>query len=338
MKKCNAFFRLEVKLYALAEKKNDLQFQLQQHIRTVSTLRNTISELEKKKDEAFHRTYEMEMMVNEYEERNFELEEREMDVRYSLQILESAFPVLLFWNLYIMFKWYARGIPAAASVPTSATCDCLELRAQTAELKDRISTLEKDLREKDELLYIGDAKSKSRDSQNQLDHERMSSLQEEVYVQTLQQADEIIVSIENNFKRQLDEMQQTLMDKQWKLEECERKLAVVSSSRAMENHLIEKMHNLETDISRLKQILRTRDEEKQDLVQKEKCLVEELNHLNAYSAQLKTNEEEIRRKLEDERSVTRELRKELEFKEQEMSEFEQTTDNHVSENRNLVSK
>jgi len=346
------------------EKKNDLQFQLQHHIRTVNTLRNTISELEKERDSAFQKTYEMEMMMNEYEERNFELEEREMDVRYSLQILESAFPVLLFWNLYVVFKWYfqaaistkvsnaiALPVSVSSSVPTCNNCN--KFKARIVDLEDRILRLEKDLRDRDNAItnelcsylqdYIGaNENTKLRQywpelprcvsPRNQLDRDRRLSLQEEVYVQTLQQADDIILGIENDFKRKLDEMQQILTDKHWKLEECERKLAIVSSSRAMENHLLEKTQNLESDISTLKQMLRTRDEEKQILIQKEKRLTEELDQFNAYLVECKNDEQEIRRRLENERALSREQRKELELKEQEMKEYERTTNDRVSRN------
>lgn len=356
---------MEVKLYALAEKKNDLQFQLQQHIRTVSNLRNTLAELEKKKEEAYQKTYEMEIIINEYEERNFELEEREMDVRYRLQILETAFPVLLFWNLYKILHAqrtplkdvYITSLTNAAALPEPTEslvpnyCNCSTLRAQNSELNSRIVVLEKDLKEKESIIcklndygselrsqiYDLEDKLKLKQHEPELKHVTHSAinrklqrgLQEEIYVQTLQQADEMIGSIENDFKIKLEDIENTLIDKGWRLEECERKLAILSSSQAMEHHLMEKTQNLEADIITLKQMLRVRDEEKQALIEKQKCLLEEVDNLNSFVGEIKTTQSELVKKLEAERITTKEQKKELQYKEQEMCDIEHTHNNQV---------
>ena len=45
---------------------------------------------------------QMEAMVKNYEKKNQELEEREMEVRYRLQMLENTMPALLMWNMWRM--------------------------------------------------------------------------------------------------------------------------------------------------------------------------------------------------------------------------------------------
>lgn len=328
-------------------------------------MRNTLAELEKKKEEAYQKTYEMEIIINEYEERNFELEEREMDVRYRLQILETAFPVLLFWNLYKIL--HAQRTPlndvyitpltnvAALPEPTESLvpnyCNCSTLRAQNSELNSRIVVLEKDLKEKESVIcklndYGSELRSQIYDLEDKLklkqhgpelkhvthsaiNRKLQRSLQEEVYVQTLQQADEIIGSIENDFKLKLEDIENTLIDKGWRLEECERKLAILSSSQAMEHHLMEKTQNLEADIITLKQMLRLRDEEKQALIEKQKCLLEEVENLNSFISEIKTTQSELVKKLEAEKNTTKEQKKELQYKEQEICDIEHTHNNQV---------
>lgn len=349
-----SIFRLEVKLYALAEKKNDLQFQLQQHIRIVSNLRNTLTELEKKKDEAYDKTYRMEMTINDLEERNFELEEREMDVRYRLQVLEAALPALIAWNVYICLKSFEKflnsrqylllnALPQPTDLPVPNT-----LESQNNQLNAQIRVLERELSEKQNLIsklkdYESELRARIFELEEKVNYLKSNQspswpgykvprimknriqeleLKEEVYVQTLQQADEMITDMENNFKKRLQEMENALVDKGWKLEECERKLAAISLTREMENHLVEKVQNLESEIGTLKHIIRSKEEEKQAWLENEKCLKEELDSLNISLALIKQNENDIKQKLEEERNIMKEQREELLFKEKVIQDSE----------------
>ncbi|XP_065222157.1 uncharacterized protein LOC135846792 isoform X2 [Planococcus citri] len=357
--------KLEVKLYALAEKKNDLQFQLQQHIRIVSNLRNTLTELEKKKEEAYEKSYHMEMTVNDLEERNFELEEREMDIRFRLQVLESVIPALIVWNMYVCLKFFEKYLNSHRLVPSNAlpqpTTDTSpssvpnnKLENQNDQLRNYVRKLERDLLDKENVIEkLKDYESELRTRIFELEEKvkylksnqntawykapktnsRMHELElkEEVYVQTLQQADEMITDMENNFKKKLLEMENALTDKGWKLEECERKLAAVSLAREMETHLLDKVHNLETEIILLKQVIRSKEEEKYAWLENEKCLKEELENLNASLMLIKQNEQDVKSKLEQVRNTAKEQKEELVYKEKLMHDTENNYTNQIKQ-------
>lgn len=346
-----------MKLYALAEKKNDLQFQLQQHIRIVTNLRNTLTELEKKKDEAYEKSYRMEITINELEERNFELEEHEMDIRFRLQVLESVIPALIIWNMYVFLKIFEKYLNSHRLLPTNALPQPAEsvpsmLENQNDELKKHIRILERDLLEKANIIdklkdYESELRTRIFELEEKVKYLKSNQniawykapktnnriheleLKEEVYVQTLQQADEMITDMENNFKKKLSEMENALTDKGWKLEECERKLAAVSIAREMETHLLEKVQNLETEIVLLKQVIRSKEEEKYAWLENEKCLKEELENLNASLMLIKQNEQDVKTKLEQVRNTAKEQKEELVFKEKLLHDTETNYSNQV---------
>jgi chromosome segregation ATPase len=113
-------YRLELKLSALGEKKSALKAQLQQTTRTMSNLRSSLSEEEKKKVEAKSHASRMEALVRNYEEKNQELEEREMEVRYRLQMLENTMPALMMWNMWrVMYQM--QGAPAGGAATSQPT-------------------------------------------------------------------------------------------------------------------------------------------------------------------------------------------------------------------------
>lgn len=83
-------FRLESKLSALGEKKRSLKNQLEDLRREMSD-----KDLTSQDDK-------IEALVDLYEKKNQELEEREMEVRYRLQMLENTMPALMMWNIWKM--------------------------------------------------------------------------------------------------------------------------------------------------------------------------------------------------------------------------------------------
>jgi hypothetical protein len=91
---------LEVKLAASSEKKADLQAHLQQERRTNNRLRSTLSETERKERESKSQLNYFETVLNKYEQRNYDLEEREVDLRHRLEMLENVLPVLIMWNVW----------------------------------------------------------------------------------------------------------------------------------------------------------------------------------------------------------------------------------------------
>jgi hypothetical protein len=89
-----------VKLAASSEKKADLQAQLQQERRTNNRLRSTLSETERKELESKRELNYFETVLNKYEQRNYDLEEREVELRHRLEMLEDVLPVLIMWNVW----------------------------------------------------------------------------------------------------------------------------------------------------------------------------------------------------------------------------------------------
>nr|XP_024214903.1 intracellular protein transport protein USO1-like isoform X3 [Halyomorpha halys] len=83
--------KLELKLSAVGEKKNCLKAQLEQLSREMAA-----------REEEHKQASQMESLVKNYERKNKELEEREMEVRYRLQMLENTMPALLMWNMWRM--------------------------------------------------------------------------------------------------------------------------------------------------------------------------------------------------------------------------------------------
>lgn len=340
--------RLEVKLHALAEKKNDIQFQLQQHSRTISSLRNTLAELEKKKDAVFQKSLDMETLANEYEQRNFELEERELEVRYRLQMLENVVPALILWNVLTALRRIHQRIEKRFQLTHRLTasellpiCD-----AQTAvpnftddyklSLYQDRSVVAPQVPLEAEIQFVL-ASSIRRRAQCRLATEdtrlvspyRQKATNERVYAQTLQQVDELITNMETEFKKKLADMEHTLVDKRWKLEECERKLATVSSTREIENHLTEKTLNLEMEIAALKRKLKSNEEEKVLWQRKEGDLAEEMERLNAVVVRTEAGKVELLEQLEKERTANREYVEELAFKKKMILDLEVQHANQV---------
>ena len=92
--------RLEVKLVTLSESKADLETLLQQERRTLGRLRSALSKNELEEEESRRHLNYLEVMLNKYEQRNYELEEREVDLRHRLEMLETSIPSLLVWNMW----------------------------------------------------------------------------------------------------------------------------------------------------------------------------------------------------------------------------------------------
>lgn len=329
-----------MKLNALAEKKNDIQFQLQHHTRTISNLRNTLSELERKKEEAFRKSLDMETLANEYEQRNFELEERETEVRYRLQMLESVLPALILWNvlavlrriqqrLETQFQLTSRALMAATELPS--ICETVPNFADSpyhAADTAASNTFTPQIPLENEIQFVIASSIRRRaygrpnGCADKLSTYRLKTTNERVYAQTLQQVDELITNMESEFKKKLADMEHTLVDKRWKLEECERKLAMVSSAREIENHLTEKTLNLETEIVSLKRKLKSNEEEKILWQQKEGDFVEEIERLNGVVCKAEASKLEVLEQLEKERTANRDLTDELAFKKKEIQDLE----------------
>jgi hypothetical protein len=95
---------LEVKLAAINEKKAGLQAQLQQERRTINRLRSTLSETERKEHKSEGQLNYLETVLNKYEQRNYDLEEREVELRHRLEMLENCMPALVMWNVWRLLQ------------------------------------------------------------------------------------------------------------------------------------------------------------------------------------------------------------------------------------------
>lgn len=92
--------RLEVKLVTLSESKADLESQLQQERRSLGRLRSALAKSERQEEESRRNLNYLEVMLNKYEQRNYDLEEREVDLRHRLEMLEGSIPALVIWNMW----------------------------------------------------------------------------------------------------------------------------------------------------------------------------------------------------------------------------------------------
>jgi hypothetical protein len=91
---------LEAKLLDLREKTGDLEAQLQQERRTLSRLKRILSETERENEESKSQLKHLELMLNKHGQRNYILEEREVDLKHHLEMLVKCLPALFVWNLW----------------------------------------------------------------------------------------------------------------------------------------------------------------------------------------------------------------------------------------------
>ncbi|KAL1122855.1 hypothetical protein AAG570_003181 [Ranatra chinensis] len=120
-----------------------------------------MAEEEKKKVEARQHANRLEALVHSYEQKNFELEEREMEVKYRLQMLENTMPALMMWNMWRMMC-AMQGTTGGGSVqmglppglrPESATVDSTKgINAKEEELLVKLKALETKLGNENRLL------------------------------------------------------------------------------------------------------------------------------------------------------------------------------------------
>lgn len=138
--------RLEVKLNTINEKKLELQTQLQQNIRLINSLKNNIEENDRIKQEAQNKIESLETTIgcyettlNKTEQKNFELEEREIELKIRLGLLENILPVLILFNLNQIYERSRRMMAKrcivdnfknqskSSSCDNSLTLECTEL-------------------------------------------------------------------------------------------------------------------------------------------------------------------------------------------------------------------
>lgn len=98
------FFRLEIKLQELIEKNAELELEVERQ-------RNIMADGKRRG----RRKGTLEGLVDHYEQRNFELEEKEIEARQKLNMIETAMPAILAYNLYRICQ-SEKGVSTAPSI------------------------------------------------------------------------------------------------------------------------------------------------------------------------------------------------------------------------------
>ncbi|XP_060867622.1 uncharacterized protein LOC132942924 isoform X2 [Metopolophium dirhodum] len=292
------FQKLENKYMTLAEKKNTLQTELNVKAQEIEALRQELSEVNAKKCEARKHAASMEALINKYEQRNFELEESEMETKCKLQILENAWPAIVLWNIWrVVCKHYRKSKSTTAieyKQSTELDIDYLEkLRIMTKErmeMEKRIHDLE---------------------------------FKENVYQQTLQQADNILANVEEGYKRQIEELNSELAEKQKQLTDRENRMRLSADSRDREPELLDRIHGLETEIRELMHKLKAKDVEKQSWVRRETQLRNDMDQFVNEVCQIKSENAVLRNQLDCEKMKFKDLQKDISFKQSVYAELEE---------------
>lgn len=303
-------FRLENKYKTLAEKKNALQTELVAKSQEVETLRREVSEVDAKKCEARKHAASMEALVSKYEQRNFELEESEMETKCKLQILENAWPAIVLWNIWRMVCKHYRKSKATRStaVEYPQKRPAAEVDADYLE-KLRIMTGERIEMEK----RIRDLEFK-----------------ENVYQQTLQQADNILANVEEGYKQKIEELNAELAEKRRQLTDRETRMRLSADSRHREPELLDRIHGLETELRDLAHKLNAKDVEKQSWARRETQLRSDIEQFVNEVCQIKAENSTLRNQLDCERMKFKDLRKDLDFKQSVCAELEEKSNVEVN--------
>lgn len=293
----------------MAEKKNSLQSELSVKTQDIEALRHELTEVDAKKCEARKHAASMEALVNKYEQRNFELEESEMETKCKLQILENAWPAIVLWNIWrAVCKHYRKPKQMKAveyKQSTELDIDYLEkLRIMTKErmeMEKRIQDLE---------------------------------FKENVYQQTLQQADNILANVEEGYKRQIEELNSELAEKQKQLTDRESRMRISADSRDREPELLDRIHGLETEVRDLVHKLKAKDVEKQSWTRRETQLRNDMEQFVNEVCQIKAENAVLRNQLDCEKMKFKDLQKDINFKQSVYVELEEKSNIEVNIHHN----
>ncbi|XP_050544935.1 early endosome antigen 1 isoform X2 [Daktulosphaira vitifoliae] len=290
--------KLESKFLVLAETNNSLEAELIKKSKQIEKLRQELIEVDTKKCEARKHAATMEALVNKYEQRNFELEESEMESKCKLQLLENAWPAIVLWNIWRMVcKHYRKNRTHKVIVEKKSSYsdeDNLE--------KLRIMTKEKMELEK----QVQDLE-----------------LKENVYQQTLQQADSILSNVEEGYKKQIDELNSELAEKQKLLVDREKIMRISVDSRNRESDHLDRIHTLETEVRDLVHKLKSKEIEKQSSVRRESQLRNDMEQLVNEMCEIKSENGKFKTLLDCEKMKLNEILRDLNFKQSLLTEIDE---------------
>lgn len=292
----------------LAEKKTALQAELTIKAQEIEALRLELSEVDAKKCEARKHAASMESLVSKYEQRNFELEESEMETKCKLQMLENAWPAIVLWNIWrLVCKHYRK--------QAKPVVKAIENKQPTAEL---------------DVDYLEKLRIMTKERMDMEKRIQDLEFKENVYQQTLQQADNILANVEEGYKRQIDELNSELAEKQKLLTDRETRMRLSADSRDREPELLDRIHGLETEVRDLVHKLKSKDVEKQSWARRETQLRNDMEQLVNEVCQIKAEDSVLRNQLDCERMRFKDLQKDMNFKQSVYAELEEKSNVEVN--------
>lgn len=361
------FYRLEVKLSALGEKKSDLQVQLQQNARTMANLRSSLGEEERKRNEARQQAASLESLVNQYEQKNFELEENILEVSFNLQTLENVLIALIVWYIWHIMNavkpyflnslvinyselgtelTFQRALcretckskaPEDCFFEPQKTSTCENCYSDFDELKEckyrKGNSIESSCNQNLNLSVttdqiISDLRSKCYRLENRL---KELEEKERKYNVTLQKSDEVWETMENNLKLQLKEIEEELLRKQTELDKKDTKIKKLIGNNEIELHLNERLLHLEEEICKLHDLLNQKEKEKKTLLESQERMFQELETYTEKLHNFKMLVEiPLREELELQNKKYKEIQRELEIQEKEKNTDDELHHTEVS--------
>lgn len=346
----------------MGEKKSDLQVQLQQNARTMSNLRSSLSEEERKRNEARQYAAKMEAFANRLEQQNFEMEEREMEVRYRLHTLENVVPAMVMFYLWRMLNavrplmnekkhLIVRHSVSDSILAITPSTQSLENRKKLSKHKNNDSTRENLRRQVDEAYNFlhsepirGSASQSDTDEAFQLIEmltrrchemeERIKELEykERNYQKFVQNGDEQLVNLELEFKHQIKFLEEELLQKQFKVDSVQNQLKKQTQNQETEQqYYMEQINQMENEIARLKDALNQKEKDRKGQEGEVKRLNRELEEALDNMEQWKTTvEKPLRDELESKKKKVKDLLGDKDILEQEKEENQELQNKVVS--------
>ncbi|KAK9508432.1 hypothetical protein O3M35_005992 [Rhynocoris fuscipes] len=274
----------------------------------------------------------MEQLVNTYEQKNQELEERELEVRYRLQMLENSMPALMMWNLWRMMMIQTSGgavtniQPPPGLTPHPGAYGRISGEAphnREEELMAKLKSLEVKLSTETRLL------EDSRLAENQLrkkikDLEKMLVSKDNNILEILnrdpQEDQEIFEKLSKMAKERVD------MDK--RIRDLELKEKIYQETLQQADNMFAQMEG-----SFLKQI-----KEKDDLISAQESCITDSNSRLRQASKSNVLAEKLQEKLVKLDEETAQLRDLLVRKDQEKERLERQLANLETELRNTISE
>lgn len=333
----------------------------------MSNLRSSLTEEERKKNEARQYAAKMEAFANRLEHQNFEMEEKEMEIRYRLHTLESVVPAMVMYYLWKMLNairplvndscFNNRLLPLKCSKSDSVLYqkDNLENPKRLHRTLHRTNLDEESLRsisldDLEQFLKTRQEGEIPESSDLAVDaaflfieklsqrchvmEERIKELElkEKLYQETLQNGDELLSKMEMDYKNQMKCMEEELNQKDSELEWAKSLMRKHSHNQEMEQQFQERLNQLEIEIKQLRDALAQKERDNKLFEEEKIRLAFELEESLENNEKFKQNiEKPLREEVEYQKKRVRELLGDLDSREQEKEESDEV---HIK----LVSK